>query len=155
MKRNVDLTEHGDFRESNVFELSQWISHLFRDNKRIPWTWGNFKKIESAEDFGDKFELFPTGAVEAIHKKKYYRYLDSGKCCDKCGKPINRYSWFSFSNKTLCDDCDKELQKEYNRDHQLNKIKDYPVTRSSAYWTVYLNTRSGKEDIIMPEDILD
>ena len=113
------------------------------------------KKIESAEDFGNKFELFFTGTVESIRKKKYYRHLDSGKCCDKCGKPINRYSWFSFCNKTLCDDCDKELQKEYNREHQLNKIKDYPVTGSSAYWTVYLNTRSGKEDIIMPEDILD
>lgn len=144
MKRNVDLTKNGDFRTSNVFETANWISLLLRGNERIPWTWGDYKKVESEEDFGNKFELFFTGTVESIRKKKYYRHLDSGKCCDKCGKPINRYSWFYFCNKTLCDDCDKELQKEYNREHQLNKIKNYPLIRSSAYWTVYLNTRSNK-----------
>lgn len=145
MKSNVDLTAHGDFREPSYFETASWISGLLRSNKRIPWTWGDFKQITCASDYGYTSTLFFTGSVESIRSKKDYLKYEDGKFCDRCGKPINRYKWFTYGNKNLCERCDDELQLQFNKDHQKNKLKDYPVRLSNNYWSVYLNTRADRQ----------
>ena len=144
MKSNIDLTEHGDFREPDYFQTASWISGLLRSNKRIPWTWGDFKEISCASDYGDKNNLFFTGTVESIRKKKEYLKYEDGKFCDRCGKPINRYKWFTFGSKTLCAECDDDLQLQFNKQHQKNKLKDYKQRIGSNYWVVYLNSRDGR-----------
>lgn len=145
MKSNIDLTEHGDFREPDYFQTASWISGLLRSNKRIPWTWGEFKEISCASDYGDKNNLFFTGTVESIRSKKKYLKYEDGKFCDRCGKPINRYKWFIFGNKSLCAECDDDLQLQFSKQHQKNKLKDYPVKLSSKYWSVYLNTKADRQ----------
>lgn len=145
MKSNIDLTEHGDFREPDYFQTASWISGLLRSNKRIPWTWGDFKEINCASDYGDKNNSFFTGTVESIRKKKEYLKYEDGKFCDKCGKPINRYKWFTFGIKSLCAKCDDDLQLQFNKQHQKNKLKDYPIYIDNKYWTVYLNTKEGRQ----------
>lgn len=144
MKSNIDLTEHGDFREPDYFQTVSWISGLLRSNKRIPWTWGDFKEITSAEDYGDKNNLFFTGGVESIRSKKEYLKYEEGKFCERCGKSINRYKWFTFGSKSLCAKCDNDLQLQFNKQHQKNKLKDYKQRIGSNYWVVYLNTRADR-----------
>ena len=32
-----------------------------------------------------------------------------------------------------------------NKQHQKNKLKDYPIYIDNKYWTVYLNTKEGRQ----------
>ena len=144
MKTNVDLTRNRDFSNNSNIVLNSVVS-LLKENKRIPWSWKEDTILVTSDAQFESQELFMIGTTKRIKTRKQYKALINNDICDCCGTSINRYSWFtSLSKKTLCTMCEDRLNKEFNRNHNSNIFKNFPVYISNNYWTQYLNQRYKK-----------
>lgn len=101
MKRNVDLTEHGDFRARSLSERRVRLTvedMLFFDPSNI--------------DF--KQEVFRTGNREERMYKKTIDESISENYCDRCGADLSRYPFLRIMSGcgSLCPDCIRALDLE-------------------------------------------
>lgn len=122
MKRDVDLTENGQF--TDVWESLGKVGNLMRDT-RYPW---EFDPLAGKSNEDRNRQLIFTGNYEDIHFKKMMTSLEDGQICERCGRRI--LSLFEHKQMGLCDQCEKELDDELNGNHWLIcDDRNMPITR--------------------------
>lgn len=142
MKRNVDLTQRGDFSEHNFhFDPVTSILTLFRSGGgKFPWKLLEIKPIYSQDDILHK-GLFHLGNKHDRMHYKAMQIAESNCHCDRCGSRLTPLNSIPLS--TLCRKCFKDLDKEYGKKSIVNPLPDYQMQIGENYWTSYLNHKAN------------
>lgn len=122
MKRDVDLTENGQFTDiwESLGKLDGFIG-----NPKYPW---EFNPLAGSSVEDRNRQLIFTGNYEEIHFKKMMTSLEDGQICERCGRRI--ISLFDHQQMGLCEQCAKELDDELNGNHWLIcDNRNMPITR--------------------------
>lgn len=142
MKRNIDLTEHGDFNMKNREDEFNHIFSLFRTNKRIPWNTIELTQIDCEEDLArENNQMFPVGTVKTIKLTKEVTKFCTGAVCDCCGKSLR----FNLFQETLCKNCSEDLKESYGIPIPWRRLQS--GIESDDFLVRYLNAGSEVNDI--------
>lgn len=118
MKPTVDLTADRMFPDSRVPRAPKWLLdgsddwdstfRILTFSFRIPWEVDELKYVCCDEELNDwRFQL--SGSAKDYRQREEWRKADSIDYCDRCGKRIRTpWRW----DRTLCDDCSKQLTIE-------------------------------------------
>lgn len=133
MKPTVDLTEDRMFPDAKVPRAPKWLlgdsnewDSTFRIvtfSFRIPWETNELKYVTCDEDFTDwRFQI--SGSAKEYRQREEWRRADSIDYCDRCGRRIRTpWRW----DRTLCDDCSRQLTIE---------VKGHTVPwESDSFWS--------------------
>lgn len=124
MKRNVDLTENGDFIGRDILSggirnHTSVIGNLFRIYNRVlyPWDPRGIRLIaDPVENIEDKWGIIQGNGS---HRKgvKFSNEFGKKNLCDCCGREIK--PWYDYC---LCNKCVKRFDEEREQDKCLSDL---------------------------------
>lgn len=124
MDSNIDLTDKRDFRDS---EFNNGLDIFRKKVQKISLNSLRQRLISVSEIISNNNweiydapaeEHFFTGNKQEILQKEYYRELRKLDLCDRCGKKLKILPW-EKQDSLLCDECNKELEKEMRRERTI------------------------------------
>lgn len=137
MKRNVDLTEHRIF-----FNGSQNIHDALVNvagKEFVPWDFEAIHVVTSDYELNEPITPFLCGNAAQRQKLREWKMYENGMICERCGAIILRKPWSEFCGFLLCDECNRDLDREY--DVKWRFKKENPILESHDFLVIEMNKR--------------